>query len=167
VSSFNNYFGSIDRNLYSAEMKGGIDVFRRPMARYDDSKLMNIMTAKHFAQLHKDVSFNAVHPGLVWSEIFFNAPWPLDNILPTMQKLTARSSNEGAVTQVTVATHPNLKHVSGRYFEDRCIMYLCKDKCMYCDRDNSPGVVPNKLALDKETVAWLMEQSDKLVRKYE
>jgi NAD(P)-dependent dehydrogenase (short-subunit alcohol dehydrogenase family) len=38
VSSMAHYGGKVDRAMYSAAGKGGINVFRMPLGRYDDSK---------------------------------------------------------------------------------------------------------------------------------
>ena len=162
VASIAHYGGTVNEETYNAQTKG-LGVFRRPLGRYDDSKLLNIIAAKIFAREHTDITFNAVHPGFVQSELDSQTGWPVNVIMPKIRAAVARDTAEGAVAQITLAIHPGMKGVTGRYFEDRCIETLCRAPCLFCDDKDPPGVVPHKEALDDKKREFVKRESDVLV----
>ena len=64
------------------------------------------------------ISSNALHPGLVQTNIARNAPVVLRTAFDWFGGLISKTPEEGAATQVYVATNPNIKGVSGAFFED-------------------------------------------------
>lgn len=80
---------------------------------YGQSKLCNVLFTLGLARRleGKGVSVNAVHPGVVATELSREAP---ENARSTKGKLTAK---EGAVGPLQLATSPELASVSGKYFE--------------------------------------------------
>jgi retinol dehydrogenase-12 len=163
VGSLAHYNGVLDRYTYGVNSPRGMNI-SIALARYDNSKLMNTMTAMSLAERYKSkkVTFNSVHPGFVVSALDSNLPFPIRQFMVTARNLLARSTKQGAISQIAVATHPKLVDVSGKYFSDHCIDNLCNSSCIYCDRQNPPGVIPNRLALDKSLRDWLWETSCEL-----
>ncbi len=91
----------------------------RPFTAYGQSKLANALFAFELARRYSGtaVTANTVHPGMVATNLgryFMKKPRDPDAPLRDGFK----DSNQGAATQVYVATHPNLAGISGYYFED-------------------------------------------------
>lgn len=80
---------------------------------YGQSKLANVLFTLGLARRleGKGVTVNAVHPGVVATELSREAP---ENARSTKGKLTAK---EGAVGPLHLAASPDLASVSGSYFE--------------------------------------------------
>jgi NAD(P)-dependent dehydrogenase (short-subunit alcohol dehydrogenase family) len=87
-----------------------------PWKMYGQSKLANILFAKKLAAQLETSSrtANAVHPGVIRTNLVRHIEEP-DQMLANM---TLKSVEQGAATQVLVATHPDLASVSGKYFAD-------------------------------------------------
>merc|ERR1712070_482867 len=102
----------------------------------------------------------AVHPGFVVSGLDRNKPPLLANFMLWMRKQIARNTDEGAVTQVTAATLPELSNAGGQYLEDRCIQNLCK-ACLFCNAEG--GVQPKAPTLSIEKQDWLWTTSSAIV----
>jgi NAD(P)-dependent dehydrogenase (short-subunit alcohol dehydrogenase family) len=87
---------------------------------YGRSKLANALFSLELARRLEGsgVTSNVIHPGLVVTNIARTAPgalrWAFDKLGP----LFAKTPEQGAATQVYVATAPALADVSGAYFED-------------------------------------------------
>jgi len=87
---------------------------------YGRSKLANALFSLELARRLEGtgVTSNVIHPGLVVTNIARTAPgalrWAFDRLGP----LFAKTPEQGAATQVYVATAPALAGVSGAYFED-------------------------------------------------
>jgi NAD(P)-dependent dehydrogenase (short-subunit alcohol dehydrogenase family) len=84
---------------------------------YANSKLMLLLFTVELANRLKDtpVTANAVHPGIVRTPMMFNAR----GIFRVVAYLTlpfAISPERGAATSVHLASSPDLKNTSGRYF---------------------------------------------------
>jgi len=90
------------------------------MEAYGRSKLANALFSLELAKLLEGsgVTSNVVHPGLVKTNIARTAPAPLRGAFNLLGGLIAKTPEEGAATQVYVATNPALEGVSGAYFED-------------------------------------------------
>ena len=94
-----------------------------PGAAYNASKLANLLFVRELARrLHgTGVTVNAVHPGLVYTDLFRNlatAKSVTRYILGPFMWLFLRSPRVGAQTTVTVALSEQLDGVSGAYFAD-------------------------------------------------
>ena len=87
---------------------------------YGRSKLANALFSLELATRLEgsSVTSNVIHPGLVKTNIARTAPIVLRKAFDWFGHLIAKTVQEGAATQVYVATNPALKGVSGAYFED-------------------------------------------------
>ena len=87
---------------------------------YGRSKLANALFSLELATRLEgsSVTSNVIHPGLVKTNIVRTAPIVLRKAFDWFGHLIAKTVQEGAATQVYVATNPALKGVSGAYFED-------------------------------------------------
>jgi NAD(P)-dependent dehydrogenase (short-subunit alcohol dehydrogenase family) len=91
---------------------------------YGQSKLANLLTARELAKRTDgtSVTVNALHPGVVYTNIFKNLPPLLNKPLYAIGKLFMKSPEAGAATTCYVATSPDLAKVRGVYFDN------CKPK---------------------------------------
>ena len=89
-------------------------------AAYGRSKLANALFSIELASRLEgsNVTSNALHPGLVQTNIARNAPVLLRKAFDWFGNLIAKTPEQGAATQVYVATNQALKGVSGAFFED-------------------------------------------------
>ncbi|MDY7227861.1 SDR family oxidoreductase [Hyalangium rubrum] len=112
---------------------------------YGVSKLMNVLHAAELARrlAGTGVTTYSLHPGVVASDIWREAPWP---IRPVM-KLFMLSNEEGARTSLYCATAPELESVCGRYY------------------DNSRERTPSRLAQDAALARELYERSEAMVKR--
>jgi len=87
---------------------------------YGRSKLANALFSLELAQRLEgsNITSNAIHPGLVKTNIARTAPWAIRTVFDLFGDVVAKSPAEGAATQLYVATNPALDKVSGAYFED-------------------------------------------------
>lgn len=112
---------------------------------YGMSKLMNVLHAAELARrlAGTGVTTYALHPGVVASEIWREAPWPLRPVM----KLFMLSNEEGARTSLYCATAPELESVSGRYY------------------NNSREQAPSRPAQDAALARELYERSEEMVKR--
>ncbi len=87
---------------------------------YGRSKLANALFSLELAKRLEatEVTSNAIHPGLVKTNIARTAPLVVRRAFDLLGGIVAKTPAEGAATQLYVATHPALAGVSGAYFED-------------------------------------------------
>jgi len=87
---------------------------------YGRSKLANALFSLELARRLEGsgVTSNAVHPGLVKTNIVRTAPILIRKAFDLLGPVIAKTPAQGAATQVYVATNPALEKVSGAYFED-------------------------------------------------
>lgn len=87
---------------------------------YGRSKLANALFSLELAKRLESTELrsNAIHPGLVQTNIARTAPSPIRMAFDLFGGMVAKSPAQGAATQLYVATHPSLEQVSGAYFED-------------------------------------------------
>jgi NAD(P)-dependent dehydrogenase (short-subunit alcohol dehydrogenase family) len=87
---------------------------------YGRSKLANALFSLELARRLQGtgVTSNAVHPGLVKTNIARTAPLIIRKAFDLLGPVIAKTPAQGAATQVYVATSPALTGVSGAYFED-------------------------------------------------
>ncbi|MDH3885366.1 MAG: SDR family NAD(P)-dependent oxidoreductase [Desulfobacterales bacterium] len=90
------------------------------MQAYGRSKLANALFSLELARRLEgtQVTSNAVHPGLVKTNIVRTAPAVLRGAFDLLGGFIAKTPEQGAATQVYVATNPALAGVNGAYFED-------------------------------------------------
>jgi NAD(P)-dependent dehydrogenase (short-subunit alcohol dehydrogenase family) len=93
-------------------------------AAYGHSKLCNLLFTRALAEKLRErdsrVTINAVHPGVVATDIVVNRANDRFRWVAQLMKLLFMTSDEGAKTSVYLACDPVLDHVSGEYF------YRCK-----------------------------------------
>ena len=87
------------------------------MRAYGRSKLANVMFTFELSRRisESSVTVNAVHPGLVGTNMGSNIGWLVKLFLP-MFRLFSLSPEEGAETSVYLASSPEVEGVSGKYF---------------------------------------------------
>jgi retinol dehydrogenase 12 len=87
---------------------------------YSRSKLMNLLFTYELARLMegKTITVNAIHPGLVKTQIG-HKDTALLSFGKAIADLFALTIEEGAKTQIYVATSPEVEGVTGKYFS-RC-----------------------------------------------
>jgi NAD(P)-dependent dehydrogenase (short-subunit alcohol dehydrogenase family) len=91
----------------------------KPFTFYGQSKLANALFARELARRYADsaLTANSVHPGMVATNLGrYVSGKPKDPNEPLRKGF--KRPDQGAATQVYVATAPLLKGVSGYYFED-------------------------------------------------
>ncbi|HJL17988.1 MAG TPA: SDR family NAD(P)-dependent oxidoreductase [Sandaracinaceae bacterium LLY-WYZ-13_1] len=91
-----------------------------PNQAYGQSKLANLLFAKELARRFEgtDKTANAVHPGVIATNLGRHMPWYARVLFPIAAALAFKSIPQGAATQCYVATHPSLADVRGEYFAD-------------------------------------------------
>ncbi|MFK7974851.1 MAG: SDR family NAD(P)-dependent oxidoreductase [Halioglobus sp.] len=87
---------------------------------YGRSKLANALFSLELAKRLEgtNTTSNVIHPGLVKTNIARTAPAFIRGAFDMLGGIVAKTPDQGAATQVYVATHPSLAGVSGAYFED-------------------------------------------------
>jgi NAD(P)-dependent dehydrogenase (short-subunit alcohol dehydrogenase family) len=87
---------------------------------YGQSKLANLLFAKHLAtRLKPGQTANSVHPGVIATNLGRHMNPVLRGLFRTLgPALVLKSVEQGAATQVFVATHPSASDTSGEYFAD-------------------------------------------------
>ena len=85
------------------------------IAAYNDSKLAKVLFTRALARrlAGTGVTVNAVHPGVVATELTRNYP----SFLTAVFKLFLLTPEKGAACSLHVATAPELEAVTGQYFE--------------------------------------------------
>ena len=93
-------------------------------AAYGHSKLCNLLFTRALAEKLRAkgsrVTINAVHPGIVATDIVVNRANDRFRWVASLMKILFMTSDEGAKTSVFLACEPTLASVSGEYF------YRCK-----------------------------------------
>jgi NAD(P)-dependent dehydrogenase (short-subunit alcohol dehydrogenase family) len=86
------------------------------MRVYGRSKLANILFVRALAKRleGKRVTVNALHPGVIATELAREWPAPIR----FLTKIFFKSPEKGARTSLYLATSPEVEGVTGRYFED-------------------------------------------------
>ena len=93
-----------------------------PWAAYGQSKLANVLFCSEFARRMKDsgVTCNSLHPGSIRTELTRHIEKSMAaSVLAVGEMLSTpilMNADDGALTQLYVATAPELAGVSGEYF---------------------------------------------------
>ena len=85
---------------------------------YSRSKMAQIMWTYHLSKKHKDIFVNAIHPGLLGSNVI-NESGFLGKLITPLFKLFFRSSKEGAENIIYVMNVVSQDKISGRYFSEK------------------------------------------------
>ena len=92
---------------------------------YGHSKLCNLLFARVLADKLKQkgsrVTINAVHPGIVATDIVVNRKTGAFRWVASLMRLFFTSSEEGAETSVYLACDPSAAQFSGEYFYNKHI----------------------------------------------
>jgi NAD(P)-dependent dehydrogenase (short-subunit alcohol dehydrogenase family) len=120
----------------------------RPWAAYGQSKLANLLFARELSRRlpSPHQTANAVHPGLIATNLFRSMPNFARVGLRALAPLIMKTPAQGAATQCYVATHPALA-VNGEYFSD-------------CNLARS-----SRLGRDRQLALRLWEASERIVRQ--
>ncbi|KAK3912608.1 Retinol dehydrogenase 13 [Frankliniella fusca] len=115
---------------------------------YNQSKLANVLFTRELAKRldGTDVTVNAVHPGLVDTNIVRNTGTFTTALMLFLRPFVwpfIKNSNQGAQSVLHVALHPDLQHTTGQYFNLREI------------------AEPSKDALNDKLALWLWLTSEK------
>ncbi|XP_062891540.1 retinol dehydrogenase 12-like isoform X3 [Mobula hypostoma] len=111
--------------------------------RYDSllahcqSKLANVLFTRELAQHLQGagVTVNAVHPGLVWTNMLRSMMWHQPLFIRLMLApfyFCLKTPKQGAQTSIHCAVAPDLEGVTGQYFSDcvqREVSYYAQDAC--------------------------------------
>lgn len=91
-----------------------------PRGAYGQSKLAQALFVREFQRRNpkSKVSANAIHPGVIWTNIGRHLPWYARTAAQLVGWAFMKDVAEGAATQSFVATHPSLAKVSGHFFSD-------------------------------------------------
>ncbi|MCX6198154.1 MAG: SDR family oxidoreductase [Bacteroidetes bacterium] len=140
VASGSHYQGKIDFESFTKNKSYFV------MKAYGQSKLANVLFTNELAERLKgtNVTVNSLHPGFVKTQIGNkNASW-YSGLFWSIVTLGAISVEDGAKTSVYLASSPEVKGVTGNYFDK------CKVKKAAA------------LALDKELGKQLWQKSEEL-----
>jgi NAD(P)-dependent dehydrogenase (short-subunit alcohol dehydrogenase family) len=87
---------------------------------YGRSKFANVLFAKQLARRFGGTgrTANAVHPGVIRTELQRHMPGFASAAMSAIAPLAFKTVEQGAATQVYVATRPELASSSGQYFAD-------------------------------------------------
>ncbi len=89
----------------------------RFMRAYGRSKLANLLFTYELARrlVGKGVTVNALHPGLVGTNMGSNNGWLVELFLPLF-RMFSLSPDKGAETSIYLASSPEVEGVSGKYY---------------------------------------------------
>ncbi len=90
-------------------------------AAYGQSKLANVLFTYELARRLEGqaVTANVLHPGFVATRFGHNNGWLVSKVLGLVQKIAARTPEQGAETIIYLASSPDVDGLSGMYFVDR------------------------------------------------
>ena len=146
---------------YTLAPKGGIQfddlsasIKYKPFPAYGQTKLANILFSNELSRRYEDsvLTSNAIHPGLVSTNLGRYMRGDKEGTSKQPDKPLRKgmkSADQGAATQVYVATDPRLAGVSGYYFED-----------------SNPVALKGDYARDTELAEKLWDVSEELVQPY-
>ncbi len=96
-----------------------------PPAAYDGlkayarSKLANVLFTRELARRYPHIASNCLHPGVIRTRLANKTTAWYYDLLWTLYKPFMRSARCGAITVIYLSLSPEIKEVSGRYFDER------------------------------------------------
>nr|XP_020650813.1 retinol dehydrogenase 11-like [Pogona vitticeps] len=121
VSSYIHYKGDVNVKFLTGEErpKGASNA-------YSSTKLMNIVFTSELARRLRGtgVSVNAVHPGVVKTEIMRDYAWWMRLLFSILGTLFLKTPKEGATSALYCAVSREVEGVSGKYFDSDCSLTL-------------------------------------------
>jgi len=114
VSSGAHFSGSVNFDDIQAHNYAGL-------RRYGDTKLMNVLFTYELADRLEGtgVIANALHPGFVNTGFGMNNSGILTKLLGLVQNLVAISPEKGAETNIYLASSPEVKGITGKYWDSK------------------------------------------------
>ncbi|GAV03477.1 hypothetical protein RvY_13896-2 [Ramazzottius varieornatus] len=127
-----------------------------PGAAYNASKLANVLFTRQLSTrlASTSVTVNAVHPGLVYTELFRNMSFAksmTSYITAPIMWFFMKSARAGAQTTLYVALSPDLEGVSGKYFSN------CQEAAP-SDRALDEEMARRLWAVSEKWTGWSMDQ---------
>ena len=166
VSSSMHYFGYLDHLSYSSTSRN-LSPSRLGISSYCDTKLMNVIFSNSLQEkISKFPEFSqltsvSIHPGFVISDL--DRGLNIESYMRQLRELVARKTSDGAITQVTAATLPEIiQYGGGLYFEDHCIMSNCQQSLLASVYSRG-GVTPHSTSLNTTEGEWLWNMSSRIV----
>ncbi|XP_049393841.1 short-chain dehydrogenase TIC 32, chloroplastic-like isoform X1 [Solanum stenotomum] len=93
----------------------------RKFSAYGQSKMANILStyelAKHLKEDGVEITANSLNPGAISSNLFRHMTI-VNGLVSTIGKLLLKNVQQGASTTCYIALNPQVKGVSGEYFQD-------------------------------------------------
>lgn len=113
ISSVGHKFGKIDKRDLMNERKP-----YKAFATYANTKLANVLFTRELAKhlLNTGVTVNAVHPGVVRTEIWKTPKTFGGRLYDKFMIFFYKTAEEGAQTMIRLAVDPELEKVTGKYF---------------------------------------------------
>ncbi|MEE9383942.1 MAG: SDR family oxidoreductase [Nannocystaceae bacterium] len=92
----------------------------RPWRAYGQSKLANLLFAKHLATRmpRPGQTANSLHPGVIATKLVRHMNPVVGAAYGLMGWIALKTIPEGAATEVYLATHPGVAEINGAYFAD-------------------------------------------------
>ena len=116
LASVAHFHGEINfdnlRGEFGAEQYNGLGA-------YAQSKLANVLFTRELARRHPELESNCLHPGVVRTRIANKRSRWYFSLLWTFYKPFMRTTRCGAGTSLYLALSPEIRGVSGRYFDER------------------------------------------------
>lgn len=145
LASVAHFHGRIDFNNLRGE--GGPEHYNGLNA-YAQSKLANVLFTRELARRYPQIESNCLHPGVVRTRIANKRSRWYYSLLWTFYKPFMRPTRCGARTPLYLALSPEVKGVSGRYFDER----QCCRKPSEAARDPE---LANRLWLESEALSGI------------
>lgn len=116
LASVAHFHGQMDFDSLRGE--SGADDYNGLQA-YAQSKLANVLFTRELARRYPEVESNCLHPGVVRTRIANKRSRWYFSLLWTFYKPFMRPTRCGARTPLYLALSPEIRNVSGRYFDER------------------------------------------------
>jgi NAD(P)-dependent dehydrogenase (short-subunit alcohol dehydrogenase family) len=142
VASKSHFQGNIDFASFTSNQRYHL------LKAYAQSKLANMLFTYELAERLKEagITVNAISPGRVRTLIGIkNQPWYVSFIWSALMKLSSISAEQSAKVYVYLATHEDVAHTTGKYFDQHLRM-----------------IPSSRLSHDKSLSRQLWEESERM-----